>query len=157
MATMLNQYQDVILVFPAHPNPKVQQAIKDSGIQNHPRCIVMQALNYPNFIMLLKHASWIMTDSGGIQEEAIALKKPIIVMRNETERYEGILAGLAMLVGYDSKKILQAVARCYAMKLNEVISLPAESPTEQIVSFIEHEYILKFQSKSYNSFVQGAL
>lgn len=157
MVTMLNRYEDVLLVFPAHPNPKVQQAIHESGIHNHPRCIVMKALNYPNFITLLQHASWIMTDSGGIQEEAIALKKPVIVLRNETERYEGVLEGFTMLVAYDSEKILLAVARCYAMKLKEMISLPSASPTEQIASFIEHEYILQFQSKSYNSFVQGAL
>lgn len=154
---MLNEYPDLLLIFPAHPNPRVHKAISDSGIQNHPRCKILEALNYPNFITLLEQASWIMTDSGGIQEEAIALQKPVVVMRNETERFEGILEGIAMLVAYDPSLISKAIDHCYYLKPKEVPYINSSSPTEHIVSFIEHEYILKFQSKSYNSFLQGAL
>jgi UDP-N-acetylglucosamine 2-epimerase (non-hydrolysing) len=149
---ILTLYQDIVIAFPAHPNPKVQHALQESDIAQHSRFIITKPLDYPNFVTLLTHASWVMTDSGGVQEEAIALGKPTIVMRQETERFEGILEGISLLVGYDPVRIMHAVARCSTLSAFQPSQIyGVGNASEKIASCIEHEYVFKFQSKSYNS------
>ena len=67
---------------------------------------MIEPLDYPNFVSLLNHCNFMMTDSGGVQEEAPALGKPVLVMRDTTERPEGVEAGTAKLVGTDKQLIL---------------------------------------------------
>jgi|AntRauTorckE6833_2_1112554.scaffolds.fasta_scaffold00780_8 UDP-N-acetylglucosamine 2-epimerase (non-hydrolysing) len=102
---LLQAIPDLKVIFPVHPNPKVKDAIEKTGI-NSERLIQTSPLEYLPFLHVLGRADLILTDSGGIQEEAAALGKPILVLRNETERHELIEAGLGELVGTDTAKII---------------------------------------------------
>lgn len=97
--------QDVKIVYPVHLNPNVREPVNRilKGIEN---IILMEPLEYPYLIWLMSKSFIVLTDSGGIQEEAPSLGKPVLVMRNVTERIEGINAGTAKLVGTDPKKIV---------------------------------------------------
>ena len=72
---------------------------------------MIEPLDYPNFVSLLNHCSFMLTDSGGVQEEAPALGKPVLVMRDTTERPEGVAAGTAKLVGTDRDTIIREANR----------------------------------------------
>ena len=106
---LASSFNDIQIVFPIHPNPNVQQTLNPLINDKHPNILPITPLNYPNFIWLMKNSHLIMTDSGGIQEEAPSLNKPVLVLRNETERIEGIEAGTAKLVGQDKPLILESV------------------------------------------------
>ncbi|WP_133701212.1 non-hydrolyzing UDP-N-acetylglucosamine 2-epimerase [Roseateles toxinivorans] len=99
---------DVQIVYPVHLNPKVQQPVNQmlGGI---PNVVLVPPMEYLPFLHLLGKAKLVLTDSGGIQEEAPALGKPVLVMRNTTERPEAIEAGTARLVGTDPAAIEAAV------------------------------------------------
>lgn len=96
---------DVQIIYPVHLNPHVQQPVKEilSGIENI--CLI-SPLSYPSFVWLMDKAKIIITDSGGIQEEAPSLGKPVLVMRETTERPEAVAAGTVILVGTDRSKIV---------------------------------------------------
>jgi UDP-N-acetylglucosamine 2-epimerase (non-hydrolysing) len=96
---------DVAIIFPIHPNPDVQIAFK-TKLANHPAIALIEPQDYPHFVYLLNIAYLVLTDSGGVQEEAPSLGKPVLVMRNVTERPEGIDAGTARLVGTDQNIIV---------------------------------------------------
>ena len=96
---------DVALIFPVHLNPKVQ-AIMQNALGDLDNVALIAPLDYPNFVGLLKQCHFMLTDSGGVQEEAPALGKPVLVMRDTTERPEGVEAGTAKLVGTDRGTIL---------------------------------------------------
>ncbi|MEX0720666.1 MAG: UDP-N-acetylglucosamine 2-epimerase (non-hydrolyzing) [Balneolaceae bacterium] len=106
VSQLLNKNETLEVVFPAHPSPAVQQAIKNSDVQSE-RFHITKPFGYLAFLHILQRADLILTDSGGIQEEAATLGKPILVLRNETERQELIDSGLGKLVGSDPDKILQ--------------------------------------------------
>ena len=95
---------DVAIVMPVHPNPNVRPQFEEnlSGLGN---VALIAPLDYPHFVRLLGMADQVLTDSGGVQEEAPALGKPVLVMRETTERPEGVKAGTALLVGADRKRI----------------------------------------------------
>lgn len=101
---------DVAIVYPVHPNPNVRPAMEKalSGLDN---VAMMEPLDYPHFVRLLGMAELVLTDSGGVQEEAPALGKPVLVMRETTERPEGVAAGTALLVGTDRHRIAAEIAR----------------------------------------------
>ena len=101
----LAERQDVALIFPVHLNPKVR-AIMQDALGDLDNVAMIEPLDYPNFVSLLTHCNFMMTDSGGVQEEAPALGKPVLVMRDTTERPEGVAAGTAKLVGTDKDVIL---------------------------------------------------
>jgi len=100
--------EDVALIFPVHPNPNVRRVMDDalSGLGN---VAMIEPLDYPHFAHLLSLAEIMLTDSGGVQEEAPALGKPVLVMRETTERPEGIAAGTARLVGTDADRIVTEI------------------------------------------------
>ena len=102
---LIEAYEDLTVIFPAHPNPNVLEAVKKAGISRN-QFIQTAPLDYLSFLHVLERANVILTDSGGIQEEAAALGKPVLVLRNETERQELIESGLGILVGTDQKKIV---------------------------------------------------
>lgn len=102
---LLDARPDVKVIFPIHPNPKIIEALNKSGIDNT-RLIQTPPMDYLPFLHVLKRADLILTDSGGIQEEAAILGKPVLVLRNETERQELIEAGLGELTGTDKSKIV---------------------------------------------------
>jgi len=106
----LAERQDVALIFPVHLNPKVR-AIMQDALGDLDNVAMIEPLDYPNFVSLLTHCNFMMTDSGGVQEEAPALGKPVLVMRDTTERPEGVAAGTAKLVGTDKDVILAEATR----------------------------------------------
>lgn len=99
---------DVAVIFPVHPNPNVVAAM-DAALGNRPNVARIAPLDYPNFIRALELAHIVLTDSGGVQEEAPALGKPVLVMRETTERPEGVTAGTARLVGPHEDRIVSGI------------------------------------------------
>ena len=102
--------QDVEIVYLVHMNPNVRQAVIRL-LANEERVRLLDPLPYEAFSFLMKHAYLILTDSGGIQEEAPSLGKPVLVLRTETERPEAVEAGTARVVGVDRNAILQEAER----------------------------------------------
>ncbi len=99
---------DVAVIFPVHPNPNVR-AVMDGALAGLGNVAMIEPLDYPNFAHLLSIAEIMLTDSGGVQEEAPALGKPVLVMRETTERPEGVAAGTAKLVGTDADNIVTEI------------------------------------------------
>ena len=98
---------DVQIVYPVHPNPNVLEPVR-RHLAHHPSIVLVEPIDYVSFIDLARRAYLILTDSGGVQEEAPSLGKPILVLRNKTERPEAVAAGTASLVGTDVRKIITA-------------------------------------------------
>jgi len=102
-------YQDGIrIVYPVHLNPNVQEPVYRI-LGNTPNIILLEPLDYLPMVHLMKHASLVLTDSGGLQEEAPTFGIPVLVMRNVTERPEGVQAGTVRLVGTDTEVIVTQV------------------------------------------------
>jgi UDP-N-acetylglucosamine 2-epimerase (non-hydrolysing) len=99
------RYPAVHLVYPVHLNPNVQQPVR-SLLDDLPNVHLIEPIDYEPFIYLLKHSHIVLTDSGGIQEEAPSLGKPVLVMRDVTERPEAVDAGTVILVGANRERIL---------------------------------------------------
>jgi UDP-N-acetylglucosamine 2-epimerase (non-hydrolysing) len=99
---------DLAVIFPVHPNPHVRSAMEPilGGLDN---VALIDPLDYPHFVRLLAMSHLVLTDSGGVQEEAPSLGKPVLVMRETTERPEGIVAGTARLVGTDKDRIVSEI------------------------------------------------
>lgn len=102
------QRPDVAIVFPCHPNPNVV-SVMDAMLGDRPNIARIAPLDYPHFIRALDLSTIVLTDSGGVQEEAPALGKPVLVMRETTERPEGVEAGTARLVGTDPARIVSEI------------------------------------------------
>ena len=105
--TTLAQREDVQLVYPVHPNPNISGPAREK-LGNNPRIILMEPLDYLSFVDLMRRSYLILTDSGGVQEEGPSLGKPILVMREKTERPEAVEAGTSTLVGSDVQRIVNA-------------------------------------------------
>lgn len=99
---------DVAVIFPVHPNPNVRGIMADM-LSNFNNIALIDPLDYPHFVRLLDMCDMVLTDSGGVQEEAPSLGKPVLVMRETTERPEGIAAGTAKLVGTDRGRIVSEI------------------------------------------------
>lgn len=108
--TLSVKYPEIYFVYPVHLNPRVQKTVSESlgGVQ---RVLLCDPLPYRQFVKLMSSCFAIITDSGGIQEECLALKKPVLVVRTETERPEGIEAGGSLLVGTQARDIVSAVEK----------------------------------------------
>lgn len=128
LRTLAETYQDLHIVYPVHLNPQVQRPVyeilgrgRESGrggpgilqteVPGGGRISLLPPLEYAPFVFLLERSYAVLTDSGGIQEEAPALGKPVLVMREVTERPEGVWAGTVKLVGPDSRRIVAGVRR----------------------------------------------
>lgn len=107
ISTLADAHPTVDFVLPLHPAPDVQAPIRRL-LGSHPGVRLTAPLAYPAFVTLLGRCHFVLTDSGGIQEEAPALAKPVLVMRNTTERPEAISAGTARLVGTSTDSIVDA-------------------------------------------------
>jgi UDP-N-acetylglucosamine 2-epimerase (non-hydrolysing) len=107
LRTIAERNDDVVIVYPVHLNPQVQGPVK-SLLGGQPRILLTEPADYLPFIDLMRRAYLILTDSGGIQEEAPSLRVPVLVMREATERPEGVEAGVAQLVGTRSERIIAA-------------------------------------------------
>lgn len=100
---------DTAVLFPVHPNPNVV-SVMDAMLGERPNVARIDPLDYPHFIRALGMAHIVLTDSGGVQEEAPALGKPVLVMRETTERPEGVEAGTARLVGPNADRIVSEIS-----------------------------------------------
>lgn len=105
---LLKQIPNLNIIMPVHPNPKVQKAVKNQGIEIS-RFKPIAPVSYDQFINLIQCTDFILTDSGGLQEEGAALGKKVFVLRNTTERQELIESGLGELLGTDTKLIVDRV------------------------------------------------
>jgi UDP-N-acetylglucosamine 2-epimerase (non-hydrolysing) len=106
---LLERFPDTLLLLPLHRNPTVREPLQ-ALLGNHPRAVLTEPLDYDRLVAAMKAATLILTDSGGLQEEAPALGKPVLVLRRTTERPEAVEAGTARLIGTDSADILREAA-----------------------------------------------
>lgn len=106
---LVNSNPNYRVVYPVHLNPNIQAVAHQ--LLNHPSITLMEPLSYPQLLWLLDKCTIVLTDSGGIQEEAPSFKKPVLVLREVTERTEGVEAGNALLVGSDRQKIVAETIR----------------------------------------------
>ncbi|WP_329956686.1 non-hydrolyzing UDP-N-acetylglucosamine 2-epimerase [Collimonas humicola] len=109
---ILSRRSDIQIVYPVHLNPNVQGPVQ-AALAQLPNIHLIEPLDYLLFVRLMQHAHVILTDSGGVQEEAPSLGKPVLVMRNVTERPEAVAAGTVQLVGTDAARIVAAVTQLY--------------------------------------------
>ncbi len=105
LRALADRNADAEILYPVHPNPNVSRVVYRE-LSGHPRIILCDPLEYGPFVMAMKRAYLILTDSGGIQEEAPALGKPVLVLRAETERPEAVSEGVVKLVGPDYEAIV---------------------------------------------------
>jgi UDP-N-acetylglucosamine 2-epimerase (non-hydrolysing) len=103
--TLVEHNEDVQVLYPVHPNPNVWDVAHEM-LRGHPRIVLCRPLDYLPFVGAMKRAYLILSDSGGVQEEAPALGKPVLVLRSDTERPEAVEAGAARLVGPDYERIV---------------------------------------------------
>lgn len=101
-------HPELIVVLPTHRNPAVREIVV-KALADQPGIVLVDPLPYLDFVHLMARSYLIMTDSGGVQEEAPSLKRPVLVIREVTERPEGVTAGVAKLLGTDPERIFQAV------------------------------------------------
>jgi UDP-N-acetylglucosamine 2-epimerase (non-hydrolysing) len=107
---LVEEHPRLTVLYPVHPNPAVRgPALRLLG--GHPRITLTEPLGYPELVRAMRDARFILTDSGGIQEEAPALGKPVLVLRSATERPEAVELGVAELVGTETESILAACRR----------------------------------------------
>ncbi len=105
----LGRRPDVQIVYPVHPNPNVRGPVR-RWLAGAPNLVLLDPLDYVPFVDLMRRAYLLLTDSGGIQEEAPSLGKPVVVMREKTERPEGVEAGASLLAGTAVERIVDSVA-----------------------------------------------
>lgn len=138
-------YPNLYFVYPVHLNPSVQKPVNEilRGIKN---ILLIKPMDYEVFTYMMKYAYLIMTDSGGIQEEAPSLGKPVLVMRNLTEREEAVDAGTVKLIGNEKKKIIFNVSNlldnteAYDQMASTTNPYGAGNASRQIVSFLKSIY-----------------
>jgi UDP-N-acetylglucosamine 2-epimerase (non-hydrolysing) len=138
---LASRYPEVQFVYPVHLNPNVQRPV-NALLADLPNVHLIAPLDYEPFVYLLKHSHIVLTDSGGIQEEAPSLGKPVLVMRDVTERPEAIEAGTVRLVGADRTRIVANVAELLDNQANYAAMSKAHNPygdgkaCERIVSVL---------------------
>jgi len=108
----LSRRPDIEIVYPVHLNPNVQAPVL-GALSSCPNVHLMEPLDYLPFVYLMRRAHVVLTDSGGVQEEAPSLGKPVLVMRDVTERPEAVTAGTVRLVGTDAARIVETVGRLF--------------------------------------------
>ena len=143
---LVTRHKDHTFVIPVHPNPNVKNKIHER-LGNYKNVKLLTPLDYPYLVYLMKNAKLILTDSGGIQEEAPSFGCPTLVMRYETERQEGIDAGVSTLVGADYDKIVHLSEKILS-DTRENTRLKASNPygngtSAKQIEFIIEEYFLK--------------
>lgn len=142
LACLAQKYPDLQIVYPVHLNPNVVKPVYEI-IGNYSNIHLIESLAYEDFVFLMKNAYIILTDSGGVQEEAPSLGKPVLVMRDTTERPEAIEAGTVKLVGANMENIVQGVSGLINDKLEYIKMAKAVNPygdgkaSERIIEFLK--------------------
>jgi UDP-N-acetylglucosamine 2-epimerase (non-hydrolysing) len=112
LRSFVEKHEDVTVVFPVHPNPSVAGPA-GALLSDHARIHLIQPLNYGDFVALLSDAWLIVSDSGGVQEEAPTLRKPLLILRQNTERPEAVESGVTRLVGGSPQRLLEMLEEAY--------------------------------------------
>ena len=110
MLQLLDRHPDTALLLPLHRNPTVREPLREM-LGDHPRVVLTEPLDYDRLVAAMRGCTLLLTDSGGLQEEAPALGKPVLVLRRTTERPEAVEAGTARLVGTEPSTILEEASR----------------------------------------------
>ncbi len=110
MRQLLDRHPDTALLLPLHRNPTVREPLREM-LGDHPRVVLTEPLDYDRLVAAMRGCTLLLTDSGGLQEEAPALGKPVLVLRRTTERPEAVEAGTARLVGTEPSTILEEASR----------------------------------------------
>jgi UDP-N-acetylglucosamine 2-epimerase (non-hydrolysing) len=145
IADLVARFPDVEVVLPVHPNPNVEEAVR-AVLCDTPRVHLISPVDYVEFVHLMARAHLILTDSGGVQEEAPSLGKPVLVLRETTERPEGVEAGTAVVVGTDRERIVETAstllesAEAYRRMANAVSPYGDGKASERIVAALEQRY-----------------
>ena len=145
ITSIADRYPTIEFVLPVHPAPNVHDPVHDL-LGAHPRIRLIEPLPYPEFVATLSRSHFVLTDSGGIQEEAPALAKPVLVMRNTRERPEGISAGTARLVGTSTGRIVEAAEEllddpaAYARMARAVNPFGDGRAAERVVHALSYRY-----------------
>lgn len=143
---LANEYPEVQFVYPVHLNPNVREVV-DSMLSDTLNVFLIDPLDYPYMIWLMEKSYIIITDSGGIQEEAPSLGKPVLVTRNVTERLEGIEAGNARLVGTEVETIITEVRNLLNNNIHYKTMSEAHNPygdgrsSEYILRVLQREMV----------------
>jgi len=143
VARLADRHLDIGFVLPVHPNPRVREVLTER-LQGLDNVLLTEPLGYATFSRLLGRASIVITDSGGIQEEAPSLGKPVLVTRETTERTEGLAAGTLRLVGTDPQVIFDEATRLLESEVAYLEMAESENPygdgraAERIVACLEH-------------------
>ena len=110
---LVERNPDIEVAYPVHPNPNIQRPVREL-LDGHDRIHLLQPLDYEDLVRLLGEAYLVLTDSGGLQEEAPVFGKPVLVLRHDTERPEAVTAGTAILVGSEAGRIVSEAERLLA-------------------------------------------
>lgn len=145
LRTLAEKNRDIHFIYPVHLNPNVQEPVKRllDGLEN---IHLIQPLSYEPFVYLMQHAYLVLTDSGGVQEEAPGLGKPVLVMRDTTERPEAVEAGTVELVGTDPNLIVNKVQQLLDNQLLYKKMSQAHNPygdgtaSKKILAFLKDKY-----------------
>lgn len=113
IAQFLDQHADLNALFPVHPNPRVMEAVCQAGLDKHAQIMLVPALSYRDLVYVLSQVDWVVTDSGGLQEEAVSLGRPVLVLRDVSERAECFWEGFGRLVGTSGDLIISGLQDCY--------------------------------------------
>ncbi len=142
------QYPKFRIIYSVHPNPNIKKPVYEL-LSNFNNIVLIEPLDYFLFIYLLRSSYIVLTDSGGIQEEAPSLNIPILVMRDSTERQEGIDAGTAILVGSNAESIFEKTSKLIENKILHQKMADAKNPygdglsVKRIVDFLTRQYCSK--------------
>lgn len=156
VARLARTYPDLVVVLPVHPNPVVRDALLPE-LRGQGNVMMVEPMSYGAFARLLRRSKIVLTDSGGVQEEAPSLGKPVLVLRDTTERPEGVSAGTARLVGTDPERIYAEVdqlltdAQSYREMAIAVNPYGDGRAAERTVGAIEHMFGLSAQPTPFGS------
>jgi UDP-N-acetylglucosamine 2-epimerase (non-hydrolysing) len=138
---ILEQFPDTALLLPLHRNPTVRDPLQ-AALGSHPRAFLTEPLDYPELVGAMQRSTLLLTDSGGIQEEAPGLGKPVLVLRETTERPEAVMAGTAKLVGTDPGVVVAEAAKllsdpeAYAAMANATNPFGDGHATDRIIEVV---------------------
>jgi UDP-N-acetylglucosamine 2-epimerase (non-hydrolysing) len=142
---VLNQFEDAALLLPLHRNPTVREPLT-AILGKHPRVFLTEPLDYGDLVSAMQRCYLLLTDSGGLQEEAPSLGKPVLVLRETTERPEAVMAGTAKLIGTDPENIFREAAdllgneASYRQMANAVNPFGDGHAAEKIVRIVEEHF-----------------
>lgn len=136
LRTAARMRPEAVFVCPVHPNPSVQKAFRNC-LGDTKNIVLTEPLPYPKFLSLMLRSQLVVTDSGGVQEEASFIGKPVLLVREETERTDGIQAGLVKLVGLEPDAVRKAVTRELSLarlRTERPLKMDLHEPASEIIA-----------------------